>query len=75
MSRAAIARQTSLECTPVRRRSGTGPKGEEGEPVLRDGGGGRNGSWKKLAVVKFLITHDVFLRCCMLHVCTTCTRT
>ena len=29
MSKSAISRQRSLECTPVRRRSGTNPEGEE----------------------------------------------
>lgn len=28
MSKTAISRQRSLECTPVRRRSGTSPEGE-----------------------------------------------
>ena len=30
MSKAAVDRQMSLECTPVRRRSGTSPEGEGG---------------------------------------------
>ena len=33
MSKAAITRQTSMECTPVRRRSGTSPEGEDGSPL------------------------------------------